>query len=352
MSNEAAFLEAIRAAPIDRTTRLIYADWLDDRGDPRCELIRIEEEMRQLPVFSDRYWQLKPRRNELRARAMPDWLQEMRYGTDYQPIFRHGVPEGWKERWRLIREFMDRWCQQTLPDVGGRVEEIRAAEIRLGRTLPPSVREWIAFAHDVRRADNYHDVLRDVYQMRELDGLSAVSLLLQAEGDYHWAVRHTDLALPDPPVHGFHWDFENNDEDTFVPDEANPIARTLTSFALGYVLAYTRGEGGGFGTDVHESAELVRALENTFAVRSKFEETEFFEAENILVRLNPCHWESGKRLNVEVFKPMPREALPAFLWDYTRNGGSFHGMFIREDLRARADEAPPQRAQEGEEIPF
>ena len=47
------FLNAIDANPLDRTVRLIYADWLDEHGDAdRAELIRVEEEMRALPVFA------------------------------------------------------------------------------------------------------------------------------------------------------------------------------------------------------------------------------------------------------------------------------------------------------------
>jgi uncharacterized protein (TIGR02996 family) len=36
------FLEAILAAPEDDTSRLIYADWLEERGDPRAEFIRLQ----------------------------------------------------------------------------------------------------------------------------------------------------------------------------------------------------------------------------------------------------------------------------------------------------------------------
>src|SRR5262245_27846051 len=42
MSDEAAFLAAIRAAPDDVTLRLVYADWLDERGDPRAAWVRRE----------------------------------------------------------------------------------------------------------------------------------------------------------------------------------------------------------------------------------------------------------------------------------------------------------------------
>jgi uncharacterized protein (TIGR02996 family) len=34
------FQRAIEAQPGDRTLRLVFADWLEERADPRAELIR------------------------------------------------------------------------------------------------------------------------------------------------------------------------------------------------------------------------------------------------------------------------------------------------------------------------
>jgi uncharacterized protein (TIGR02996 family) len=39
---ETAFLQAIRDRPTEDGPRLIYADWLDERGDPRGEIIRLD----------------------------------------------------------------------------------------------------------------------------------------------------------------------------------------------------------------------------------------------------------------------------------------------------------------------
>jgi uncharacterized protein (TIGR02996 family) len=44
---EAGFLRAIAADPADDTNRLVYADWLDERGDPRGEYIRLRLQLRQ-----------------------------------------------------------------------------------------------------------------------------------------------------------------------------------------------------------------------------------------------------------------------------------------------------------------
>jgi uncharacterized protein (TIGR02996 family) len=51
VSDEAAFLAAIQAAPADATTRLVYADWLEERNDPRAEFLRLQH---QLAVILDR----------------------------------------------------------------------------------------------------------------------------------------------------------------------------------------------------------------------------------------------------------------------------------------------------------
>lgn len=41
LADEAAFHAAIDAAPDDATLRLVFADWLEERGDPRAEGYRV-----------------------------------------------------------------------------------------------------------------------------------------------------------------------------------------------------------------------------------------------------------------------------------------------------------------------
>jgi uncharacterized protein (TIGR02996 family) len=40
MHEEAAFLNALAAEPADDATWLVYADWLEERGDPRADILR------------------------------------------------------------------------------------------------------------------------------------------------------------------------------------------------------------------------------------------------------------------------------------------------------------------------
>jgi uncharacterized protein (TIGR02996 family) len=66
MSSHAAFLQAITSAPEDDTHRLVYADWLDDNGDPRraefirlqCRLASTDECDPERPDLLDREWEL------------------------------------------------------------------------------------------------------------------------------------------------------------------------------------------------------------------------------------------------------------------------------------------------------
>jgi hypothetical protein len=115
-----------------------------------------------------------------------------------------------------------------------------------------------------------------------------------------------------------------------VPDEANPVADTVSAWVLQYAIGYTHAPGGGFRVDIAKPAKLIRDLTAAFPIRTSLGDLELFEAENILVRLAPSESTSGKQVAVEVAKPLPREAIPSFLWACTRKGGSFHGMFIPE----------------------
>jgi carbon storage regulator CsrA len=80
---EVGLLEAIRAAPADEVPRLIYADWLEEQGDPRGEFIRVQCALAQLP-------QGDPRRSARaeRERALGDEHGQT-WRSDLPPVLRH-----------------------------------------------------------------------------------------------------------------------------------------------------------------------------------------------------------------------------------------------------------------------
>lgn len=96
MSLDEPFLRAIAADPDDDVPRLIYADWLEERGDPRSEFIRLQCELAQLPAHQ-RPPNLTARESELQSRYSRGWDTALR-GEDvhlvpreYQRGFLHEV---------------------------------------------------------------------------------------------------------------------------------------------------------------------------------------------------------------------------------------------------------------------
>jgi uncharacterized protein (TIGR02996 family) len=77
MRNARPFIAAIRDSPDDDSSRLVFADWLEDHGEPeRAELIRVQCELARSPTFAPRYPELHLRQLELVAEHELDWLGE------------------------------------------------------------------------------------------------------------------------------------------------------------------------------------------------------------------------------------------------------------------------------------
>jgi len=78
MSDEAAFLAALRANPADDTTRLVYADWLEEQGEPEqaeylrlvCTLVGVPDNELSESPFADRL-------RFLSERVLPWWQADV-----------------------------------------------------------------------------------------------------------------------------------------------------------------------------------------------------------------------------------------------------------------------------------
>jgi uncharacterized protein (TIGR02996 family) len=75
MQTEAeAFLQRIRAYPDDDAQRLIFADWLDEEGDPRGRFIRVQLALSTLPPDDPARQQLLVQERDLLAAHRDEWL--------------------------------------------------------------------------------------------------------------------------------------------------------------------------------------------------------------------------------------------------------------------------------------
>lgn len=93
MSRHSVFLDEIIAHPEEDLPRLVYADWLDEQGDPRGEFIRIQCLLAKLPFDDDRRWALQTRETLLKRQYGKGWANPIRHLVkDWQ--FHRGFVEG------------------------------------------------------------------------------------------------------------------------------------------------------------------------------------------------------------------------------------------------------------------
>src|SRR5205807_10301364 len=102
MDRQRQFLQAILDDPDDDMLRLIYADWLEERGDPRAEFIRVQCELAGFPPHL-------PDKAALRARARLCQRSQALLNEHKEEWFGRLIrlAEGWKFAWRCSRGFVD-----------------------------------------------------------------------------------------------------------------------------------------------------------------------------------------------------------------------------------------------------
>jgi hypothetical protein len=293
--------------------------------------------MRKVPVFADEYWQLKARRNELRPLCPAEWLAATGYdGSRYDPIFRDGIPADWRGRWRLIREFTERWLGVSTGDVGGQLDAVQAEERRLGEQFPPSLREYIAYAWDVGEVyeAGFRCVLREIYELTPVSGDEALAIMISSDGCYLWAIRYDDLSHDDPPVYAYappdDPDVDENDfsryiraEARYIQAEAGRELETLSDFLLWNVYAY-KNPGGMFRADIPDIRTLLKQLSAAFPVHVVGPAGLTYEGDGIFAHVEPPRRGRDPVLVVSVHSSFKRHQLPRFLRPYALRGG---GMF-------------------------
>jgi uncharacterized protein (TIGR02996 family) len=80
MSEEDGFIRAILAAPRDLSLRLVYADWLEERGDRRGEYLRLLAALDGLASGDAGGEECRERLRELEDEIDPHWVAKMLRG--------------------------------------------------------------------------------------------------------------------------------------------------------------------------------------------------------------------------------------------------------------------------------
>lgn len=92
--DDSAFLAAIHAAPDDDAPRLVYADALVERGDPRGELIQLQCTLASVDEDDPRWHRMRRRERALLKEHLATWTKEVVAGAKNVEIeLRRGFPE-------------------------------------------------------------------------------------------------------------------------------------------------------------------------------------------------------------------------------------------------------------------
>jgi uncharacterized protein (TIGR02996 family) len=112
MDPEQCFLQVIRDAPDDEGLRLIYADWLEERDDPRGEFLRLDCALPHLAKEDPSYTGAEARWNELRAAIDPAWLAALTPPAieNCSFPFKYRCPKQWGQLQKTADESV-RFCQ-------------------------------------------------------------------------------------------------------------------------------------------------------------------------------------------------------------------------------------------------
>lgn len=97
MTERNKFLEAIRTSPDDLSLRLVFADYLEEQGDPLAEFIRVQCELEAFPNWSEeqRADDLRRRQDQLQEKHAKAWLGALTkvadVGMGFPFSFRRGL---------------------------------------------------------------------------------------------------------------------------------------------------------------------------------------------------------------------------------------------------------------------
>ncbi len=254
---------------------------------------------------------------------------------NYEPCF-YDVSDDWQERWSLIREFTTRWHGIQFRDRKELLLLVEQKEEELGFNIPPSVREYIMFSADANGIVNNQIIkaIRDDYTVKHLNRLSAVSLLRLSEGNCFWGVKKENFTKSDPPVERYSLNSigQRNDdyylysssikEDGF--DLGGRESSSITSFVLNHMTYSLKGNGG-YNVSVNLTSDFIDEMDNSFTSKATFDNIIIYEMQNIIAFISTKNNKS--RLSVELWKPLPKNRIPAILFDYINNGGCFWGIF-------------------------
>jgi uncharacterized protein (TIGR02996 family) len=134
VGDERALVATVERVPRDHTARLVYADWLDERSDPRGEYLRLLCEVAQSTEANARREQCVARLQQLRADFADTWLVSMQRGLGWRVLLEANMRPFQERDYGELYQF----------GAPATVKQLAEAEAALGQRLPNDLRELLS----------------------------------------------------------------------------------------------------------------------------------------------------------------------------------------------------------------
>lgn len=241
------------------------------------------------------------------------------------------IPADWNNRWRLIRKFVQRWFEVSLPDVGEPIPEIPREQqsVRSGRNpmtgkefeiwefppidrvssaaWPPSAREWFSFVRQLHRSRSttwppiaLPDLFFEASTAHEHVGGPEELVLMHVEsfrGAY--VIPRTDWNDPDPPV-----SFADRTSDSTQPR----CFPHVTTFVIWYLFECSTVGPNGLSDRIRakSSKRLLHAINEAFPIQSTWDDLRLFERKDVVAMIGPVRLANPRQDHLHVLARTPK----------------------------------------------
>jgi hypothetical protein len=235
------------------------------------------------------------------------------------------TPTTYQEGWVIIKQLLEKWHQLTL-DWNEADHRLIVADLeeKSGLPLPPSLRHWIYLNETMIKSGQW--LLRDFHDIKYRSDIGAITLMIQGEEDYYWAIQREHLTLSDPPVDGYTIDYQGRVQ------WDKRISPTLTTFLITYLLDYhMMFEGtGGYNATLPDKEALIDLFTAEFPHSIIIGGYHIFESEHVLAFIQDAFSDRTKA-DLSVHYSGSPDHLPNCVRNNFRHQGSYYGPAMKTE---------------------